>query len=264
MQAHAEGAVLICKDHVCCLLKSSNAPARFWPFALLHFCCTYYYWPGAHSPPPWESMDNSQFDFNMEQDLHPWGCYVVAKLPKEHPLVSVNTTHADRGIEGAFLGWHDSTPTCWIYSFRLQRILCMQDVVFNHDDEYPFMDPSCLVTPGILLDDQVVEMHKTDLKFGEWMDEEELSQLPTQPANTMESEIEQDDRQRTDPVTEPLREIAKTLWDPTLLRDNSDITRDTPEQRQLRKRVRDTEFETGIPISNDIPRDTKATKKHYK
>eukprot|EP00961_Rhodomonas_salina_P063005 846282-Rhodomonas_salina.1 len=110
----------------------------------------------------------------MERDLHPWGCYVVAKLSKEHPLVSENTTHADRGIEGAFLGWHDSMPTCWIYSFRLQCILRMQDVVFNHDDEYPFLDPSCLVTPGILSDDQVVEMHKTDLRTGEWMDEEAL------------------------------------------------------------------------------------------
>eukprot|EP00961_Rhodomonas_salina_P077184 1035088-Rhodomonas_salina.1 len=38
MQARAEGAVLICKEHVRCLLKSSNAPPHFWPFALLHFC----------------------------------------------------------------------------------------------------------------------------------------------------------------------------------------------------------------------------------
>eukprot|EP00961_Rhodomonas_salina_P063506 853469-Rhodomonas_salina.1 len=28
MQARAERAVCICKDHVCCLLKSGNAPAR--------------------------------------------------------------------------------------------------------------------------------------------------------------------------------------------------------------------------------------------
>eukprot|EP00961_Rhodomonas_salina_P256582 3467238-Rhodomonas_salina.1 len=41
MQARAEGAVRICKEHVCCILKSSNAQACFWPFALLHFCCTY-------------------------------------------------------------------------------------------------------------------------------------------------------------------------------------------------------------------------------
>eukprot|EP00961_Rhodomonas_salina_P095145 1280030-Rhodomonas_salina.1 len=138
-------------------------------------------------------MKDSHFDFNMERDLHPWGCYVVVKLSKEHPLVSENTTHADRGIKGAFLGWHDSTPTCWIYSFRLQHILRMQDVVFNHDDEYPFLYPSCLVTPGILSDDQVVEMHKTDLRTGEWMDEEALLQLRTQPTKTIASEANEEE-----------------------------------------------------------------------
>eukprot|EP00961_Rhodomonas_salina_P253937 3431949-Rhodomonas_salina.1 len=100
MQAHVEGAVRICKDHFCCLLKSSNAPARFWQFALLHFCRTYNYWPGVNSQPPWEAMQQSNFSFNIDSYLHPWGCYVVGKLPKEHPPVSVNTTHADRGIKG--------------------------------------------------------------------------------------------------------------------------------------------------------------------
>lgn len=66
MQARAEGAVRICKEHVWCLLRSSNAPPRFWPFALLHFCRTYNYWPGADSPPPWESMKTSNFVFDME------------------------------------------------------------------------------------------------------------------------------------------------------------------------------------------------------
>eukprot|EP00961_Rhodomonas_salina_P097969 1318494-Rhodomonas_salina.1 len=67
---------------------------------------------------------------------------MAAKLPKEHPLV-VDTTHSDRGVEGAFLGWHDSTPTCWMYSFIHQLITRVQDAVFNHDGEYPFRDPDC-------------------------------------------------------------------------------------------------------------------------
>eukprot|EP00961_Rhodomonas_salina_P158696 2136543-Rhodomonas_salina.1 len=73
-------------------------------------------------------------------------------------------------------------------------------------------------------------MHKTDLRTGEWMDEEALSQLPTQPVNTIASEAEVEDVQRTQPVTKPLREMAKSLWDPMLSRDNSDITHDAPEQ----------------------------------
>eukprot|EP00961_Rhodomonas_salina_P249977 3378747-Rhodomonas_salina.2 len=32
MQARAEGAVRICKEHVRCLLKASNTPPLFWPF----------------------------------------------------------------------------------------------------------------------------------------------------------------------------------------------------------------------------------------
>eukprot|EP00961_Rhodomonas_salina_P158522 2133658-Rhodomonas_salina.1 len=59
MQARAEGAVRICKEHVRCLLKSSNALPRFWPFALLHFCWVYNYWLGATTAPPWESMQKS-------------------------------------------------------------------------------------------------------------------------------------------------------------------------------------------------------------
>eukprot|EP00961_Rhodomonas_salina_P156667 2109530-Rhodomonas_salina.1 len=76
MQARAEGAVRICKEHIRCLLKASNAPPQFWPFALLHFCHVYNYWPGAKTPPPWEMMKTSGFTFNIKCDLHPWGCYM--------------------------------------------------------------------------------------------------------------------------------------------------------------------------------------------
>eukprot|EP00961_Rhodomonas_salina_P047188 633442-Rhodomonas_salina.2 len=118
----------------------------------------------------------------------------------------------------------------------------MQGVVFNHDYEYPFLNPSYLVTPGILSDDQVVEMHKTDLSLrtGEWMDEEALLQLQTQPAKTIASDTNEEEVQRTHPVTKPLLGTAKSLWDPTLSLDNITITCDTSEQRQLRKLVRDT------------------------
>ena len=91
----------------------------------------------------------------MERDLHPWGCYMVAKLPKEHPLVKVDSTHADRGLEGVFLGWHDTTPAAWMYSVRLQRVMRVQDTVFQHDMEYPFLDPTSIITPGTLTADHI-------------------------------------------------------------------------------------------------------------
>eukprot|EP00961_Rhodomonas_salina_P149296 2009200-Rhodomonas_salina.1 len=73
------------------------------------------------------------FIFDMELDLRPFGCYMTAKLPKEHPLVQVDSTHAWKesslgwGLEGVFLGWQDTTPAAWMYSVRLQRTMRVQD-----------------------------------------------------------------------------------------------------------------------------------------
>eukprot|EP00961_Rhodomonas_salina_P149007 2005957-Rhodomonas_salina.1 len=69
---------------------------------------------------------------------------MTAKLPKEHLLVMVDSTHADRGLEGVFLGWHDTTPSAWMYSVRLQRVMRVQEAIFNHDMDYPFLDPTCI------------------------------------------------------------------------------------------------------------------------
>eukprot|EP00961_Rhodomonas_salina_P218817 2957873-Rhodomonas_salina.1 len=104
----------------------------------------------------------------MDRDLHPWGCYVVGKLPSEpeHPLVTVDKTHADRGLEGVFLGWHDTTPLCYIYCLKIQRILRVQDAVFEHDGYYPFLNPDCVITPGTLTGEQIVQMHLADEKEG--------------------------------------------------------------------------------------------------
>jgi hypothetical protein len=43
--ARAEGAVYIVKEHMRCLLHRANLPRRFWPYAMLHFCLVYAYWP---------------------------------------------------------------------------------------------------------------------------------------------------------------------------------------------------------------------------
>ena len=66
-----------------------------------------------------------------------------AKIPREHPLVQQDTTHADRALEGAFLGWDAHTPAAWIYAFRLDHVVRMSDVKF-HEEAMPFRDPSVL------------------------------------------------------------------------------------------------------------------------
>mmetsp|Transcript_62290 Transcript_62290/g.129196 ORF Transcript_62290/g.129196 Transcript_62290/m.129196 type:complete len:104 (-) Transcript_62290:1380-1691(-) len=75
--------------------------------------------------------------------------FLLGRLPREHPLVS-NTTLSDRGLEGAFLGWDISTPTVWMWSFRLKKPLRIHDPVF-YDSRFPFDDPSCLVNRDDLL-----------------------------------------------------------------------------------------------------------------
>eukprot|EP00961_Rhodomonas_salina_P240843 3254288-Rhodomonas_salina.2 len=80
---------------------------------------------------------------------------MVEKLPKEHPLVQIDSTHANRGLEGVFLGWHDTTQSAWMYSVKLQRVMHVQDAVFHHDYEYPFLNLQSIITPGTLTADQI-------------------------------------------------------------------------------------------------------------
>lgn len=81
MQARIEGAIRICKEHVRCMLKTANAPTRFWPYALMQFCRTFNYWPSAKGAPPWEKMGKSKFSFDIKRDLREWGSYMTAHLP---------------------------------------------------------------------------------------------------------------------------------------------------------------------------------------
>eukprot|EP00961_Rhodomonas_salina_P277744 3753155-Rhodomonas_salina.1 len=83
------------------------------------------------------------------------------RLPTDHPLVQLDKTNANRALEGAFLGWHDTTPTFWMYSFRLQKVVRMCYAVFSKN-KMPFRYPTVLVNSGDLTDLMVVVMHEAD------------------------------------------------------------------------------------------------------
>ena len=55
--ARAEGAVRIVNEHMRCLLRRANLPRRFWPYAMLHFCRIYSYWPDKQGKSAWEKLD---------------------------------------------------------------------------------------------------------------------------------------------------------------------------------------------------------------
>ena len=126
MQAQSEGAIRIAKEHVRCMLKTAGMPFKFWPWALTQFCRIYNYWPKKGHSPLWIMLKNHRFCQRLSRELHPFGCYVIGHLPREHPDVR-DTTHSDRGVEGEFLGWDLHTPTVWLWSFRRKkavRIMC--------------------------------------------------------------------------------------------------------------------------------------------
>jgi len=112
--ARAEGAVRIVKEQMRCLLRRANLPRRFWPYAMLHFCRVYAYWPDKQGKSAWEKLDAHgphALCHDEARDLHRFGSYVTCHLPRTHPLVE-NETLDDRALEGVWLGNDLSGPPC--------------------------------------------------------------------------------------------------------------------------------------------------------
>eukprot|EP00961_Rhodomonas_salina_P179639 2424071-Rhodomonas_salina.1 len=191
MQARTEGAICTTKEHVRCMMKQANMPYRFWPWAVIQFCRIFNYWPTKSHAPPWTLLEGHCFSTSLHRDLHPFGCYVIGKLPRDHPLVT-NTTNSDRGLEGAFLGWDLKTLTVWIWSFKKRAPVRLHYQVF-FDRKFPFRDPNVLVNRELSAA-EVKRMHDKDstnlvcplpstLTAGEDSEEEDrCSDLPVPPA----------------------------------------------------------------------------------
>eukprot|EP00961_Rhodomonas_salina_P014091 188817-Rhodomonas_salina.3 len=145
-QVCIEGTVRITKEHMHCLLKTANTPARFWPWALEHFCCVYNHWMVADLSQPWNRLAGHDFCQDYELDIQVWGCYCTGFLPHKHQLV-VDGTNYDRHIKGVFLGWDLTSPTVWLWWVKHKK------------EMIPLHDPSCLVNSQHLSDTDVVSMH---------------------------------------------------------------------------------------------------------
>ena len=61
-------------------------------------------------------------------------------------------------MEGAFLGWHLTTPTFWMWSFRLKKAVRLEGPKFS-SHLYPFHNPEILVNPTLLTKQMVEQMH---------------------------------------------------------------------------------------------------------
>ena len=161
--ARAEGGVRIVKEHMRCLLRRANLPRRFWPYALLHFCRIYAYWPDQHGKSAWEKLDSlgpHALCHSEARDLHRFGSYVTGHLPRAHPLVD-NETLGDRALEGVWLGNDLTTPTFWMYSFRLRKVVRLSDPR-HFDHILPFLHPDSIPHAIDLSAADICQMHADD------------------------------------------------------------------------------------------------------
>ena len=161
--ARAEGAVRIVKEHMRCLLRRANLPLRFWPYALLHFCRVYAYWPDQHGKSAWAKLDAHgphALCHDEARDLHRFGSYVTGHLPRSHPLVD-NETMGDRALEGVWLGNDLTTPMFWMYSFRLRKVVRLSDPR-HFDHILPFLCPDDIPHRIDLSADDICQMHEED------------------------------------------------------------------------------------------------------
>jgi len=130
LNSKSECYVQITKDHLRCMVLSSNAPRRLWPFALQYFCRIIGWWPKANGIAHWKRVGSEcQLTANLDRDLHAFGSYCIGHLPQESKLVE-NTTLDDRGQEEAFLMSEHSTPTFWMWSFKFNKPMKMCDGIF--------------------------------------------------------------------------------------------------------------------------------------
>ena len=161
--ARAEGAVRIVKEHMRCLLRRANLPRRFWPYAMLHFCRVYAYWPDQQGKSAWEKLDSHgphALCHDEARDLHRFGSYVTGHLPRSHPLVD-NETLDDRALDGVWLGNDLTTPMFWMYSFKLRKVVRLSDPR-HFDHILPFLCPDDIPHRIDLSADDICTMHEED------------------------------------------------------------------------------------------------------
>jgi hypothetical protein len=138
----ASGSPVLSSPDMRCLLRHANLLRRFWPYAMLHFCRVYAYWPDKQGKSAWEKLDSHgphALCHDEARDLHRFGSYVTGHLPRTHHLVE-NETLDDRDLEGVWLGNDLSTPVFWMYSFKLRKVVRLSDP--RHLDHIlPFLCP---------------------------------------------------------------------------------------------------------------------------
>ena len=123
----------------------------------------YAWWPDKSGRCAWDKLDalgSHALVHDYERDHHRFGSYVTGHLPRAHPLV-VNETLDDRALEGVWLGNDTTTPSFWMYSFKLKKVVRMSDPQ-HFDHLLPFLHPDDIHHKIDLTPEEIMRMHSED------------------------------------------------------------------------------------------------------
>ena len=146
MQARVEAAIGCVKQHSRIALLTCGAPTRFWADATTDFTIKKnFLWVSEDQHGSLTTAHDRMrpaFAGTLATVNIPFGCRVLARIPREHRLVS-NGSFGDRFVEGIYLHSDTKTPCIFIYVFSAKAKMLVQDFEFFPED-YPFRNPNCL------------------------------------------------------------------------------------------------------------------------
>ena len=96
----------------------------------------------------------------MSTVAHPFGCRIVAKLPKLHSQV-IGKSFGNRYAEGIFLCSDDKTPAIHMFDMISRKIMLVSDFKTYHD-QFPFRSQHCLLYPSYTAA-EIAKMHTQDV-----------------------------------------------------------------------------------------------------
>ena len=164
MQARVEAAIGCVKQHSRIALLTCGAPTRFWADATTDFTIKKnFLWASEDQHGSLTTAHDRMrpaFAGTLATVNIPFGCRVLARIPREHRLVS-NGSFGDRFVEGIYLHSDTKTPCIFIYVFSAKAKMLVQDFEFFPED-YPFRNPNCLTRRATELHAEMKRMHAED------------------------------------------------------------------------------------------------------
>ena len=96
----------------------------------------------------------------MSTVAHPFGCRIVAKLPKLYSQV-IGKSFGNRYVEGIFIYSDDKTSSMHMFDMISRKIMVVSDFKTYHD-QFPFHSQHCLLYPSYTAA-EIAKMHTQDV-----------------------------------------------------------------------------------------------------